>query len=151
MKKLKFPKGFNDFKFTDEMKESFQTAAKYAKLDGVGEVTVFNFLYTVLRDEEENVITATLESMKVDMNILLETVFDKRGEGEKSKGEEIILSKEITELILNSYQLVTKTKRAYGIDDLFLVILKEKNSATELLLDNSIEYSVFKERYEKVV
>lgn len=151
MKKLKFPKGFNDFKFTDEMKESFQTAAKYAKLDGVGEVTVFNFLYTVLRDEEENVITATLESMKVDMNILLETVFDKRGEGEKSKGEEIILSKEITELILNSYQLVTKTKRAYGIDDLFLVILKEKNSATELLLDNSIEYSVFKESYEEVV
>ena len=151
MKKIDYPKVFKNFRFTSEMKETFQTAAKYAKLDKIGEVTVFNFLYTVLRSEADNIILETLEAMKVDVGILFESIFDKRGESENKNSDNIVLSKEITQLILDSYSSVVKLKSEYGIEDLFMAMLKHKNSATEIFIDNALEHSVFKATYEEVV
>lgn len=152
MKDLVFPIELKEIQFTKELEGFFYKAAKYAKFDKNFEITPANLVYVIISDEKSNIVISTLEAMKIDLNILYEMLKEFRATNhtKKTNINEISFSTELKDLITVSNKKVKQTKQEYGIIDLFLALLKFKNSITPIFNENALEYFVFKQTYEEV-
>lgn len=129
---------FKSVTFSEEMHLFLNKSLLYAKKDKSKEINVSHVVYSILNDDYENIVIATLEEMKVDVNILKEFLQEKR---QKQSNFEIYeYSKELVEIINKT----KKPNKTYGILDFFFAILKNKNELTELFYDLAIDYNLFK-------
>lgn len=151
MKNLVFPDQLKEFALSSEFHTYIQKSAKYAHVDKKSEIDVNLLLYTILADENENIITTTLNSMKVDLNILFEMLKENRVNNISDNSKNYItFSDELIKLIQDSYKHVLKLKNVYETSDFFITLLTNKNSISEILFDNAIEYLVFKQTFDEV-
>lgn len=151
MIKLAFPVEFNNIVFSEELKNFFEKAAKYARIDKQNEITVLNLFYSILLDEKENAVTETLEEMKVDLNILYEILQEKRKAlSVKDETVDVVFGKELISIITTSYKKVKQLKGTYETIDFMFAALKFKNELTTIFNDNSIDHAVFKETYHEI-
>jgi len=151
MKKLIFPTALYGIVLSTELHDFIQKSAKYVQIDKKNQIDTNILFYTILADENPNLVTSTLDAMKVDMNILFEMVKENRANNKNidNIGDVITLSEELTKIILSSYKKVIKTKNVYDSIDLVLALLKTKNKLTDIFNENAIEYLVFKQTLDE--
>lgn len=150
MKELVFPPEFKSIVLSKELSDFFYKSAKYAHIDKNSEISTANIAFTIIADENQNIVISTLEAMNVDINIFFESLKEVRGADKKQNTSNISISDELKQIITTSEKKTKKTKNEYGVVELFFALLKSKNSISQILIDNAIDYFVFKETYEEI-
>lgn len=151
MKKLVFPSELHGVILSTELHDFIQKSAKYVQIDKKTQIDANILLYTILADENENLVTSILDAMKVDLNILFEMLKENRVNNESNdEADSITLSQELTKILSSSYKKIIKTKNIYETVDFVFALLKTKNQLTNILNENAIEYLVFKQTYDEI-
>lgn len=151
MKKLIFPPELHGIILSTELHDFIQKSAKYVQIDKKDEIDANILFYTILADENENIITSVLDAMKVDLNILFEMIKENRINNNSGNSKNhVTLSEELTKIISSSYKKTLKTKNIYDTIDLMFALLKTKNQLTEIFNENAIEYLVFKQTFDEI-
>lgn len=155
MRNLILSEDIKNIPFSDEFQTYLQKALGYViKVDKENEIRVTHLIYAILSEKYDNIVIETLEEMKVDVEILLEIMNDqyrKKAGADIKLLDNIVLSKDLQNVIKKSYNVIKNTNTTYEILDLFLGLLKYDNELTELFEQNAVNYKVFKDTSDELV
>lgn len=154
MKKNIIKNNFDSIIFSEDMTLFLEKSVKYAILDKSENIELWHVLFAILNDDyNENIIIAVLDEMKVDINIFKESLLEKRKESfstNKVKSDNLGFSEDVIKLIKDSFQKIKQTKEKYEPIDFFFALLKHKNSLSQILFDNAIDFLTFKSIFEEI-
>lgn len=154
MEKNILKNSFDNINFSEDMVLFLKKSTKYATFDKSEKIELCHILFAILNDDyNENIIVAVLDEMKVDINIFKESLVEKRKESFsniQTKPEKLFFSDDVIKLIKDSYQKVKQTKEKYDPVDFFFALLKNKNNLSQILIDNAIDFHVFKSIFEEI-
>lgn len=131
-----------------DMQHFLFTAGKYAKNNKEPEIRVTHLVYAIIVDNYPNSCVETLEGMKVDINLLIDSLEKERMTDGKHIALELNLSIELKNIFERGIKKL-KAKEEYDSISFFTDILRFKNELSDVFIEHAIDYKVFKETYEE--
>ncbi len=130
-------------KLAKDMQHFLLTAAMYTKNYKEPEIRPTHLVYSILVDVYPNICVSTLETMKVDVTLLIDAIDNERKRGEGNPPE-IKISNELLSILERGVKSLKKNEQ-YDSSDFFMDLLRYQNELSDVFLQHAINHKVFKE------
>jgi ATP-dependent Clp protease ATP-binding subunit ClpA len=137
---------FQTIKFTKEFQKKFNETYNYAKLKKIQDINESLVFYKIITDSYENIVTAILEDMRVDIDTLAETI---ESTFQRSKNSATPI---INESFIKIIKDISNVVEVIDIIDFVFYLLSDRYNGNlkTIILDNAVEFSVFEESYKSM-